>query len=119
MKNKKISEEIQNRQVIEAMEIYGGSFVKSLAKSFKHADPNNFNKLKHTFSEYWDEYAEMAHIHLLKFSENDINELIKYLESILEIPQPKIKNNLLKETVTKTLNEIPRLIKSLKVEKKK
>lgn len=46
--------------VIEAMERYGGSFVKSLANAFKHADGNNFTKLKAAFPEYWEEYTKMA-----------------------------------------------------------
>ena len=46
--------------VIEAMEKYGGSFVKSLAQCFRHADQNNFYKLKSAFPEYWDEYSEKS-----------------------------------------------------------
>ncbi len=46
--------------VIEAMETYGGSFVKALAECFRRADPINFGKLKNTFSEYWSRYETMA-----------------------------------------------------------
>jgi hypothetical protein len=44
--------------IIERMEIYGGSFVKSLANCFRHADPINRQKLKETFKEYWKQYSE-------------------------------------------------------------
>lgn len=47
-------------KVVEAMEQYGGSFVKCLAKCFWQADHINFEKLKTAFSEYWQQYEEMA-----------------------------------------------------------
>lgn len=47
-------------KIVTLMEQYGGSFVKSLAQCFRHADPVNFTKLRQTFSAYWDSYAEMA-----------------------------------------------------------
>lgn len=50
----------ENYKIIEAMETYGGSFVQALADAFRRADPSNFHKLKHTFSEYWEKYKEMA-----------------------------------------------------------
>lgn len=43
-------------QVIEAMEKFGGSFVKDLANCFRHADRINFVKLQQTFIDYWEEY---------------------------------------------------------------
>lgn len=43
-------------KIVEKMALYGGSFVKALAECFFRVDPNNFKKLKNTFSEYWDEY---------------------------------------------------------------
>lgn len=46
-------------EVVRKMEKYGGSFVKALADCFHLADPENFNKLKKTFSEYWEQYEEM------------------------------------------------------------
>ncbi len=39
-------------KVVEAMEKFGGSFVKSLAQCFYRADRNNIDKLKNTFNEY-------------------------------------------------------------------
>ena len=38
-------------KVVEAMEKFGGSFVKSLAQCFYRADRNNIDKLKNTFNE--------------------------------------------------------------------
>ena len=45
---------------LEAMENYGGSFVKALAVCFHKADPGNFKILKKAFPEYWKQYEEMA-----------------------------------------------------------
>jgi hypothetical protein len=42
---------------IEAMEKYGGSFVKSLANAWYHADPINKKKLEDTFH-YFEEYKK-------------------------------------------------------------
>jgi hypothetical protein len=50
----------QEMSVVEAMETYGGGFVKCLAECFRHADSTNFHKLKTTFSEYWAEYEHVA-----------------------------------------------------------
>lgn len=47
-------------KVVEAMEQYGGSFVKSLAECFRRADRNNFLKLQVTFCEYWEQYRKMT-----------------------------------------------------------
>lgn len=54
------SQNIANSKVIEAMHKYGGSFVKSLAQAFDHADAANFAKLKQAFPEYWKQYEAMA-----------------------------------------------------------
>lgn len=42
---------------LDAMEHYGGSFVKALAAAAFKADPNNYAKLKATFPELWAKYA--------------------------------------------------------------
>lgn len=47
-------------RVVEAMQKYGGSFVKALAMAFYMADNKNFYKLKSAFPEYWKEYTEWA-----------------------------------------------------------
>lgn len=50
----------EDMNVVEAMEKYGGSFVQALAVCFRRADQFNLAKLKETFSEYWQQYTEMA-----------------------------------------------------------
>lgn len=47
-------------KIVEAMEKYGGSFVKALANAARHADHQNLGKLRQAFSEYWSTYREMA-----------------------------------------------------------
>ena len=46
--------------ITEAMETYGGSFLKSLAKMLRSADPVNTRKIVLTWPEYIDEYAQHA-----------------------------------------------------------
>ncbi len=55
--NSMLTEEDYN--IVDAMEKYGGSFVKSLAMCFRTADPINFRKLKDAFPNYWNQYKEM------------------------------------------------------------
>lgn len=50
----------QDLKIIEAMETYGGSFVKALAECFRRADPVNFAKLRQTFKDYWLRYEKMV-----------------------------------------------------------
>lgn len=47
----------QDYKILEAMTIYGGSFVKSLAWAAQRADSENYAKLKAAFPEIWDSYA--------------------------------------------------------------
>lgn len=49
-----------DRQVIRAMQRYGGGFIHALAEAFLHADANNRHRLKSAFPEYWSKYSEMA-----------------------------------------------------------
>lgn len=46
--------------MIEAMEKYGGSFVKSLAACFSCADTTNYKKLLDAFPEYVRDYKKIA-----------------------------------------------------------
>lgn len=48
------------RKVVDAMAIEGGSFVKALAQCFMLADAHNFVKLKAAFADYWWRYAARA-----------------------------------------------------------
>lgn len=50
----------QDYRVVEAMEKYGGSFVKALAEAARRADSTNLAKIKATWPEYWQQYTEMA-----------------------------------------------------------
>jgi hypothetical protein len=50
----------EDYNVVETMEKYGGSFVVALANTARHADIHNLNKIKSTFSDYWEQYKEMS-----------------------------------------------------------
>lgn len=41
---------------VDAMEKYGGSFVKALAELARRADPANLALIKSTWPKYWAEY---------------------------------------------------------------
>lgn len=43
---------------VDAMEKYGGSFVKQLGILARHADPVNLERIKYTWQEYWDQYEK-------------------------------------------------------------
>jgi hypothetical protein len=47
-------------EVTQAMETFGGSFVRNLAALCHTADPVNLAKIKATWPDYWLEYAEIA-----------------------------------------------------------
>lgn len=44
----------------DAMEKWGGSFVKALGNLARHADPDNLKKIKNAFPEYWADYEEQG-----------------------------------------------------------
>ncbi len=46
--------------VAEAMEKYGGSFVKKLSSLVYCADPVNLAKIKNAWPEYWDQYLQLS-----------------------------------------------------------
>lgn len=46
-------------RVAEAMQTYGGSFVKSLGVALLHADRENTRRVKQTWPEYWQKYLNM------------------------------------------------------------
>lgn len=50
----------KDERVVQAMETYGGSFVKALAKCLHHADVINYEKLRTTFPDYFNQYRLMA-----------------------------------------------------------
>lgn len=45
---------------LKAMSKYGGGFVKALAQAAHQADPNNLQRIKNAWPEYWKEYSEMS-----------------------------------------------------------
>lgn len=47
-------------KTVEAMETYGGSFIKALAECVRRADHINRPKLLLAFPEYFKEYHEIA-----------------------------------------------------------
>ena len=47
-------------RVVEAMEKYGGGFVKKLAAAAMVADSVNLAIIKGAWPEYWDEYTRFA-----------------------------------------------------------
>jgi hypothetical protein len=51
---------LSDLDVIDAMEKYGGSFVKALAETARRADPINLRRVKAAWPEYWNQYVHMA-----------------------------------------------------------
>lgn len=47
-------------QTLEAMEKYGGSFVKNLVVSVRLADPVNLKRLQNAFPEYFEKYRKIG-----------------------------------------------------------
>lgn len=48
--------------IIEAMETYGGNFAKALAKAALYADPHNFDLIKSTWADLWEDYRQFLPI---------------------------------------------------------
>jgi hypothetical protein len=46
--------------VMLAMQAMGGRFVQQLGRLCERADPINLAKIKATWPEYWEEYADLA-----------------------------------------------------------
>jgi hypothetical protein len=51
---------VNDRQIINTMMEYGGSFVRKLGAAALVADPENLAKIKATWPDYWSQYARMA-----------------------------------------------------------
>ena len=51
---------MNDRQIINTMMEYGGSFVRKLGAAALVADTENLNRIKATWPEYWEQYAKMA-----------------------------------------------------------
>jgi hypothetical protein len=46
--------------VANAMNKYGGSFVRSLGTCLSHADPDNTRRIKEASPEYWEKYRALG-----------------------------------------------------------
>lgn len=53
---------VDDFDVLRAMERYGGGFIRSFAALMRHADHHNFSRLKAAFPDYWEEYKTMAEL---------------------------------------------------------
>jgi hypothetical protein len=51
---------VKDADVARTMIEYGGSFVRKLGAAALVADPENLQKIKTTWQEYWWQYARMA-----------------------------------------------------------
>lgn len=47
-------------EITGAMMRFGGSFVRTLGELARRADPENLNRLKAAFPEFWSEYTDVA-----------------------------------------------------------
>lgn len=50
----------KDHQTVAAMEMYGGHFVRALARLCHHADDINLAKIKAAWPEVWERYEELA-----------------------------------------------------------
>jgi hypothetical protein len=51
---------VNDKQTINTMMEYGGSFVRKLGAAALVADQENLAKIKATWPDYWAEYSRMA-----------------------------------------------------------
>jgi hypothetical protein len=49
-----------DHQIIDAMLMFGGSFVCALAKAYRQADSDNQRTLREAFPELWTQYRDPA-----------------------------------------------------------
>ncbi len=56
----KLTRNEKDDKIVEAMEIYGGSFVKALAVCLQKADLINYSKLRNHFRNYFNEYRKFV-----------------------------------------------------------
>ena len=50
---------VPREYVQECMHAFGGSFARSLARSFQLSDPTNYKRLRAAFPDIWQRYAIM------------------------------------------------------------
>lgn len=51
---------VEHFETLEAMELYGGAFVRALAGAWRRADPDNHHRLLCAFPEYYEQYRRMV-----------------------------------------------------------
>lgn len=57
-----------HHDILQAMTVYGGGFVRQLAVLYRHADPDNQRKLHEAFRNYFQQYDELATLEARKES---------------------------------------------------
>jgi hypothetical protein len=50
------------KQIVNAMTEYGGSFVQALANAFRKADDGNAERIRLAFPEIWNIYTNLARL---------------------------------------------------------
>jgi hypothetical protein len=51
---------VNDYEIVQAMQTYGGSFVQALATAFQCADHQHQARLKAAFPELWQQYDDLA-----------------------------------------------------------
>jgi hypothetical protein len=52
--------DVTDAQVIDAMRQFGGGFIQQLVKLYQHADEENRRRIKTTWVDAWERYAELV-----------------------------------------------------------
>jgi hypothetical protein len=52
----------ESYDVYDAMELYGGGFVKHLGALWRRADRENWLRLMTVFQQYWEEYEQVVEL---------------------------------------------------------
>ncbi len=54
---------MSDHQIISAMRRFGGSFARALAEAWSMGDDDNRARIKATWPDLWEEYADLAKLH--------------------------------------------------------
>lgn len=52
--------DVTEAEILDAMDRFGGSFIRAMAQCFRQADVHNQTVLRSAFLHYFREYAELA-----------------------------------------------------------
>ena len=58
------------KQIVNAMTEYGGSFVQALANAFRKADDGNAERIRLAFPEIWNIYTNLARLKYEPYSKD-------------------------------------------------